>query len=120
MKITHRRPVSLTSPTATRRTRLLGLVPGTTLIPLGAPLDVAGYWHQGDKLTAYVAGTMPPHLRTACEEGCTHEEEWFGPLPAGIREIDLSECRYEYLVQQPAYPLPLFPGTDASHIGQAA
>ena len=109
MKITHRRAVSLTENQATRRTRVLGLVPGTTLIALGAPVPVVGFWHQGDKLTAYVAGTMPPQLRTAAEEGRTTEEEWFGPLPAGIREIDLSECRYEYLVQQPApRPVPLF------------
>lgn len=108
MKITHRRAVSLTSTTTTSRTRLLRLVPGTTLLPLGQPLTVLGYWHQGEKLTAYVLGTMPPALRTAAEEGRTHEEEWFGPVPAGIAEIDLSECRYEYLVQQPAKVLPLF------------
>lgn len=101
MKITHRRAVSLTEAHATRRTRVLGLVPGTTLIPLGQPLDVVGFWHQGEKLTAYVVGTMPAQLRTAYEEGRTHEEHWFGEVPAGIAEIDLSECRYEYLVQQP-------------------
>ena len=120
MKISHRRPVSLTSAQVTRRTRVLGLVPGTTLIPLGQPLAVAGYWHQGEKLTAYVAGTMPPALRTAAEEGRTAEETWFGPMPAGIAEIDLSECRYDYLVQQPAAVLPLFTTTDYSSAEQAA
>jgi hypothetical protein len=110
MKVTHRRAVSLTTatPKATHRTRVLGLVEGTQLIPLGQPLDVLGFWHQGEKLTAYVAGTMAPGLRTAAEEGRTEEEHWFGPLPAGIQEIDLTECRYEYLVQQPARTLPLF------------
>jgi len=117
MKITHRRAVSLTSTQATRRTRVLGLVPGTTLIPLGQPQAVLGFWHQGEKLTAYVPGTMPPALRTAAEEGRTSEEEWFGPVPAGIAEIDLSECRYDYLVQQPAPMLPLF---EPSHVEQAA
>lgn len=112
MKITHRRAVSLTSTTATSRTRVLGLVPGTQLIPLGAPLDVVGFWHQGDKLTAYVPGPMPAAMRTACEEGRTEEEHWFGEVPAGIQEIDLSECRYEYLVQQPKL-LPLYPAGPA-------
>jgi hypothetical protein len=97
MKITHRRAISLVS----TRIRVLDLVPGTILLPLGHRLLVLGYWHQGEKLTAYVAGTMPPALRTAAEEGRTHEEEWFGPMPTGIAEIDLSECRYDYLVQQP-------------------
>lgn len=114
MKITHRRAVSLTEASPTRRTRVLGLVPGTTLIPLGQPLTVVGYWHQGEKLTAYVLGTMPAALRTAAEEGRTSEENWFGPVPAGIAEIDLSECRYEYLVQQPAKVLPLFAQEEVS------
>jgi len=108
MKITHRGAVSLTGTTTTARIRVSSLAPGTRLIPLGAPLTVLGCWPQGEKLTAYVAGTMPAQLRTAAEEGRTHEEEWFGPVPAGIAEIDLSECRYEYLVQQPAKVLPLF------------
>jgi hypothetical protein len=120
MKITHRRAVSLTTNRPTSRTRVLGFEPGTTLIPLRAPLLVAGFWHQGDKLTAYVAGTMPPHLRTAVEENRTEEETWFGDVPAGIQEIDLSECRYEYLVQQPTPVLPLFPGAEPSHVEQAA
>jgi len=111
MKITHRGAVSLTG-TATTRIRVASLAPGTRLIPLLPPLDVVGCWPQGDKLTAYVVGTMPAELRTAAEEGRTHEEEWFGAIPAGIAEIDLSECRYEYLVQQPAKLLPLFPATD--------
>jgi hypothetical protein len=109
MKITHRGAVSLTGTTATSRIRVSSLAAGTHLIPLGQPLAVLGCWPQGEKLTAYVAGTMPPQLRTAVEEGRTHEEEWFGEVPAGIAEIDLSECRYEYLVQQPAKVLPLFP-----------
>ncbi len=112
MKISHRGAVSLTGTVATTRIRVPSLVSGTKLIPLLPPLDVVGCWPQGEKLTAYVVGTMPPALRTAAEEGREHEEEWFGPMPAGIREIDLSECRYEYLVQQPAKVLPLFPTTD--------
>jgi hypothetical protein len=114
MTITHRRAVSLTELRPTRRTRTLSLVPGTFLIPLLPAVRVLGCWHQGDKLTAYVAGTMPPELRTAFEEGRTHEEEWFGPVPAGIQEIDLSECRYEYLVQQPKV-LPLFAQEVSTH-----
>ena len=117
MKITHRGAVSLTGTVTTNRIRVLGLVPGTKLIPLLPALDVVGYWHQGEKLTAYVPGTMPPALRTAAEEGRTAEEEWFGPMPAGIAEIDLSECRYDYLVQQPTALLPLF---EPSHVEQAA
>lgn len=111
MKISHRGAVSLTGTFATTRIRVPSLAPGTTLIPLGQPLAVVGCWPQGEKLTAYVAGTMPAKLRTAAEEGRTHEEEWFGPVPVGIAEIDISECRYEHLVQQPANLLPLFPET---------
>jgi hypothetical protein len=111
MKITHRRAVSLTEAQATRRTRVLGFLPGAALILLGPAQLVLGYWHQGEKLTAYVAGTMPPNLRTAVEEGRTHEEHWFGEVPAGIAEIDLSECRYDYLVQQPkVVPMYAQPG----------
>lgn len=118
MKITHRGAVSLTGTVTTTRIRVASLAPGTRLIPLGQPLDVVGCWPQAEgKLTAYVAGTMPPALRTAAEEGRQHEEEWFGPMPAGITEIDLSECRYDYLVQQPAPMLPLF---EPSHVEQAA
>jgi len=119
MKITHR-GVSLSGTFATVRIRVPRLVPGTRLIPLGQPLDVVGCWPQGEKLTAYVAGTMPAALRTAVEEGRTAEEEWFGPVPAGIQEIDLSDCRYEYLVQQPTAALPLFPGSEASPAQRAA
>lgn len=120
MKITHRGAVSLTGTMATARIRPAKLEPGTKLIPLLPALDVAGYWHQGDKLTAYVAGTMPASMRTAAEEGRTDEETWFGDVPEGIAEIDLSECRYEYLVQQPARVLPLFPGAEPNHVEQAA
>jgi hypothetical protein len=115
MKISHRGAVSLTGTTATTRIRVQRLQPGTNLIPLGEPLQVLGCWPQGEKLTAYVAGTMPAQLRTAAEEGRTSEEEWFGPVPAGLREIDLSECRYEYLVQQPAKVLPLFSQEVSTH-----
>jgi len=111
MKISHRGAVSLTGTVATTRIRVASLSAGTHLIPLLPALRVLGCWPQGDKLTAYVAGTMPAELRTAAEEGRTDEEEWFGPVPAGIAEIDLSECRYEYLVQPPAKLLPLFPET---------
>lgn len=120
MKVTHRGAVSLTGISNTARIRVPGLAPGTKLIPLGQPLDVLGCWLQGDKLTAYVAGTMPPALRTAAEEGRTHEEQWFGPMPTGIAEIDLSECRYEYLVQQPAKVLPLFASHEVSDAQLAA
>lgn len=108
MEISHRGLVSLTGTTTTIRIRVPSLTVGTHLIPLGQPLAVLGCWPQGEKLTAYVAGTMPPELRTASEEARTEEEVWFGDIPAGIAEIDLSECRYEYLVQQPKV-LPLFP-----------
>lgn len=113
MEISHRGAVSLTGTVATARIRVPSLSAGTYLIPLLPPLAVVGCWPSaGGRLTAYVAGTMPPELRTAVEEGCEHEEEWFGPMPAGIAEIDLDLCRYEYLVQQPAKVLPLFPATD--------
>lgn len=115
MKISHRGAISLTGTTTTTRIRVPGLEAGTKLIPLLPAQPVLGYWHQGEKITAYVAGTMPPHLRTAAEEGRTSEEQWFGPLPIGIAEIDLSECRYEYLVQQPVKVLPLFAQPVSTH-----
>ena len=120
MKITHRGAVSLTGMFTTARIRVPSLAPGTKLIPLLPALDVVGCWPQtGGKLTAYVPGTMPPDLRTAAEQGCTEQEEWFGDIPAGIQEIDLDLCRYEYLVQLPPRVLPLLTD-EASPCEQAA
>lgn len=121
MKITYRRPVSLLNAHDGRRLRLAVFVQGTCLVPVGKPLRILGFWHRGEQLTAYVAGPMPAHLRTACEEGRTDEEQWFGPLPAGLQEIDLTECRYEYLVQLPgAQVLPLYPASPVLVPSQAA
>ena len=40
---------------------------------------------------------MPPHLRTAARDGYTSEEALLmDPLPAGIREIGLTDCRHEF------------------------
>lgn len=110
MKISYRRPVSLLDGHDGRRIRLTEFAPGAQLIRLGPAQPIVGYWHRGEELTAYVAGTMPPQLRTAAEEGRTDEETWLGEVPAGIQEIDLSACRYDYLVQLPgAKVLPLYP-----------
>jgi len=57
---------------------------------------------QRDHLTVYVNGSMPLAMRTAQEEGYTADEVLLVPaLPAGIREIDLTDCRHAFRLQLP-------------------
>lgn len=99
------RPVSLTGLNG-KRVRVSRLPAGSALcavvqpqppVTLAAPQPIVGYWYRCGHLTVYVNGPMPPGLRTACEEQRTHEEVLLQePLPTGIREIDLTDCRREY------------------------
>lgn len=67
-------------------------------LPAGAAIvePILGYCYQAGHLTVYVNGSMPLNLRTAHEEGYTAAEMWLvDELPAGIREIDVTDCRRE-------------------------
>lgn len=51
----------------------------------------------------YVRGTMPPGLRTAAQDGRLDQETWLvDELPAGIKEIDWTDCRREFRLLQKA------------------
>ncbi len=96
------RPVSLRDARNGKRIRVSRFRPGAALVPVCAPLPILGYWFRHDGgLTVYVAGPMPPDLRTAAEEGHTAHEHWLVSAGDGIREIDLTECRQDYGVLQP-------------------
>jgi hypothetical protein len=94
------RPLSLYDALSGKRLRLDGLPAGTQLT-----LPILGYWRRPGALTVYVAGTTPPALRTAAEEGRTGEEVLFADLAAGLQEIELQDCRYEFRVLLPSYGL---------------
>ncbi len=98
----HRSKISLTDARTGKRVRVAEFRPGDALVP--APLPILGYAHQpGGGLTVYVNGSMPLAMRTAQEEGRTDQEAWLvAELPAGIREIDLADCRREFHLQQAA------------------
>ncbi|SHL87016.1 hypothetical protein [Hymenobacter psychrotolerans] len=88
-------PISLTDARTGRRVRVQQLPAGSALV--AAPEPILGYTYQRGHLTVYVSGTMPPQLRTAEQEGCLEQEVLLVPvLPAGIREIDLTDCRREF------------------------
>ena len=97
------RPVSLICARTGRRVRVSSFAPGTQLC---MPVQMLGYWFRQvgalSRLTVYVPGTMPPALRTAAEAGRTEEETWLAPMPAGVREIDWTDCREEFLLLAPA------------------
>ena len=80
---------------------------GVTELPAGAalvpvPEPILGYTYQHGHLTVYVNGSMPAAMRSAAEDGRTAEEVLLVPvLPAGIKEIDLTDCRGEYRLLLP-------------------
>jgi hypothetical protein len=89
--------VSLTDAATGKRVRVSSLAPGAALVPVPQPEPILGYTYQAGHLTVYVSGTMPLDMRAAHEQGRTHTETWLvDELPAGIREIDLTDCRREY------------------------
>ena len=89
-------PVFVTNARTGRRVRVTSLAPGAALVP--APVPILGYCSpEAGHLTVYVSGTTPLALRSAAEEGQTQHEAWLvDKLPAGIQEIDLTDCRREF------------------------
>ena len=94
------KPVSLKDARTGKRVRVAELPPGAALVE-----PILGYYRQHDHLTVYVNGSMPLDLRTAHEEGHTAAEMWLvTPLPAGIREIVVTDDRktFQLLLPQAA------------------
>jgi len=89
--------VSLTDAATGKRVRVSSLAPSAALVPVPQPEPILDYAYRAGHLTMYVSGTTPLAMRTAQEEGRTHEEAWLvDELPEGIREIDLTDCRREF------------------------
>jgi hypothetical protein len=94
-------PISLTA-TNGKRVRVSAFAAGAMLVPVVKPEPILGYCYHRDHLTVYVNGSMPLDLRTAAEDGYTEAEMWLvDKLPAGIREIDISDCRREFQLLSP-------------------
>lgn len=100
------RPISVQDAYTGKRIRIAHFERGAALCALTqecppqllAPQPILGYWLRPARLNVYVAGTMPAQWRTAAEQGCTQQEVLLEALPAGIQEIDLTDCRREYRV----------------------
>ena len=88
-------PVQVRHARTGRRLRITHLAPGAAVV--AAPQPILGYCYQAGHLTVYVSGTTPLSMRSAAEDNHTHRETWLvSPLPAGIQEIDLTDCRREF------------------------
>lgn len=97
MKTAVSTPISLTDARTGKRLRVSSLAPGAALVE-----PILGYYRKHEHLTVYVNGSMPLDLRTAHEEGNTAAEMWLvKPLPAGIREIDVTDCRRDFQLLLP-------------------
>ena len=94
----HAAPViSLTDARTGKRLRVAALPQGAALVE-----PIVGYCYQHEHLTVYVNGSMPLDLRTAQEDGHTEDEVWLVAVrPAGIREIDVTDCRREFQLLLP-------------------
>ena len=89
--------VSLTDARPGKRLRLDALPTGAALMK-----PILGYCYQVGHLTVYVNGSMPLDLRTAHEQGHTTAEMWLvKPLPAGIREIVVTDDRQTFQLLLP-------------------
>lgn len=89
--------VSLKDARTGKRVRVSDFAPGAALVPVAKPEPILGYYRHEGHLTVYVNGSMPLAMRSAQEDGHTDEEAWLvEQLPQGIREIDLTDCRYEF------------------------
>lgn len=89
--------VSLTDARTGKRVRVSSLSPGAALVPVPAPAPILGYTYQAGHLTVYVSGTTPLAMRSAAEQGRLDQGTWLvDELPAGIQEIDLTDCRREF------------------------
>lgn len=91
--------ISLTDADTGKRVRVSEFQPGDTLVPKAEP--ILGYTYQAGHLKVYVAGTMPAEMRSALEDG-EAEVLLVQPLPAGIREIDWTDCRQEFSLRKAA------------------
>ena len=90
-------PLAVPQAAGSHACRVIQLQPGAALVPVLPAQQILGCWWRGDGgLTVYVSGTMPLALRTAVEEGATHQEQWLTAVRGGIQEIDLTECREAY------------------------
>ena len=94
--------ISLTDAATGKRVRVAAFQPGDALV--AAPQPILGYCYTAaNGWSVYVAGPMPPHLRTAVEENCTDQEVLLVPeLPAGIQEITLPDHRREFALKKAA------------------
>jgi hypothetical protein len=98
----HRPKISLTDAATGKRVRVAAFQPGDALV--AAPQPILGYCYTTDNnWTVYVAGPMPPALRSAVEQGHTDCEVLLvAELPAGIQEITLPDHRHEFRLQKAA------------------
>ncbi|MGI4873398.1 MAG: hypothetical protein ACRYFX_19745 [Janthinobacterium lividum] len=94
--------ISLTDAATGKRVRVNAFHPGDAL--LAAPQPILGYCYTAQNgWSVYVAGPMPPHLRSAVEENHTDQEVLLvAELPAGIQEITLPDHRQEFCLHQAA------------------
>jgi hypothetical protein len=89
--------VSLKDARTGKRVRVHSLPRGAALVE-----PIVGYRFKAGHLSVYVNGSMPLALRSAQEEGRTQDEVWLvATLPAGIREIDWTDCRQEFQLLLP-------------------
>jgi hypothetical protein len=89
--------VSLKDARTGKRVRVSAFTPGAALVPVPKPEPILGYYRHEGHLTVYVSGMVPLDMRSAQEDGHTDEEAWLVEHPPlGIREIDLTDCRYEF------------------------
>ena len=98
----HRPKISLTDAATGKRVRVAAFQPGDALVAV--PQPILGYCYTTENnWTVYVAGPMPPHLRSAVEQGHTDQEVLLvAELPAGIQEITLADHRREYCLKKAA------------------
>jgi len=91
--------ISLTDAATGKRLRVDAFRPGDALVQ-----PILGYCYTTEhNWTVYVAGTMPPAMRTAVEQGHTDQEVLLVPeLPAGIQEITLPDHRREFSLKKAA------------------
>ena len=94
-------PVFLPDADTGKRLRVAEFRPGDQLVP--RPEPILGYHYHAGHLKVYVAGTMPPAMRSALEDGATGAEVLLvESLPAGIREIDWTDCRRDFSLRKAA------------------
>lgn len=93
--------IYLTNADTGKRESVQAFQPGDALVAV--PQPILGYTYHSGGLTVYVNGTMPLAMRSALEDGRTDQEAWLvDELPAGIREIDWTDCRREFTLKKAA------------------